>query len=73
MSSVLDIIKNKYWVDENKDGINDKYDYGLGGTGRTDFEKNAPDGTPGKGKLDIDCSHLVNNVLKEAGYRVPYE
>ena len=67
MSNLLEIIKKKYWVDANNDGINDKYDYGMGGTGKIDFEKNSPDGTAGKGRFDIDCSHLVNNILGRMG------
>ena len=57
--------KERYFFDQDGDRKNDKYDWGSGGDGTTDFEKNSPDGTPGKGKLDIDCSHLVSNVLKE--------
>jgi len=61
--NLLDIAKNKYWIDENNDGKNDKYDYGENGDGTKD--------TDGDGKFDIDCSHLVNDVLREAGYKLP--
>jgi len=71
MINLLELAKKRYWVDEDKDNKNEKYDWGDGGDGTTDFERNLPDGTPGKGKFDIDCSHLLNNVLKEK-YTIPY-
>ena len=42
--NLLMLAKKIYWIDNDRDGKNDKYDYGLGGTGETDFEKEAPEG-----------------------------
>jgi len=41
------------------------YEWGMGGTGGAD--KNAND------RKEIDCSHLVNNLVKDYGYNIPYQ
>ncbi|MDH1056825.1 glycoside hydrolase family 24 protein [Aquipseudomonas alcaligenes] len=41
-----------------------QYDYGYGGSGSSDSEND--------GRKDIDCSHLLHLMLKDAGYSIPY-
>lgn len=41
------------------------YEYGLGGNGTKDSDHD--------GKLNIDCSNLVNQILQGAGFDVPYQ
>ena len=42
-----------------------QYEYGLGGHGTADANNN--------GRKEIDCSNLLNRMLKSAGYEIPYK
>lgn len=42
-----------------------QYEYGLGGHGTTDADNN--------GRKEIDCSNLLNRMLLDAGYNIPYK
>lgn len=62
MSTLLELAMSKY--------NSELYDWGGPKEGPGPY-----DGTidiDNNGRLDIDCSHLVNNVLKTAGYDIPY-
>lgn len=50
---------------EQKKGFEQGYEYGYGSTGVSDTDTD--------GKKEIDCSHLVNQILVNAGYKIPYE
>nr|WP_260406904.1 hypothetical protein [Pseudomonas cichorii] len=40
------------------------YEYGFGGAGTADAD--------GNDRKEIDCSHLLSSMLKDAGYTIPY-
>ncbi|AZD32624.1 hypothetical protein [Pseudomonas chlororaphis] len=40
------------------------FEYGYGATGTADAN--------GNGRKEIDCSHLLNRMLRDAGYNIPY-
>ncbi|MPQ84276.1 DUF3380 domain-containing protein [Pseudomonas sp. MAFF 730085] len=42
-----------------------QYEYGLGGHGTADADNN--------GRKEIDCSNLLNRMLRDAGYDIPYK
>jgi len=42
-----------------------QYEYGFGGHGTTDADNN--------GRKEIDCSNLLNRMLQDAGYNIPYK
>ena len=55
------------WLEDAKKRYNpNDYDYGWGANGSSDTDN------PKNGYIDIDCSHLISNVLREAGYNVGY-
>lgn len=62
MATLLELAVNKY--------SESYYDWGgpAEGSGPYDGTKDIDSDM----KLDIDCSHLVNNVLNDAGYNIPY-
>lgn len=41
------------------------YEYGYGGSGNND--------TDNDGRREVDCSHLLNNMVLGAGYQIPYQ
>lgn len=43
---------------------NASYEYGYGGGGNVDAD--------GDGRKEVDCSHLLHLMLKDAGYNIPY-
>jgi hypothetical protein len=43
---------------------NTSYEYGYGSGGNVDVD--------GNGRKEVDCSHLLNLMLKDAGYNIPY-
>lgn len=43
---------------------NSGYEYGYGKDGTADED--------GDGRKEIDCSHLLNRMLRDAGYNIPY-
>lgn len=43
---------------------NSGYEYGYGRSGLSDAD--------GNGRKEVDCSHLLNLMLKDAGYNIPY-
>lgn len=47
-------------------------DYDWGGPGEGSGPYDGTRDIDANKKLDIDCSHLVNNILNAAGYKIPY-
>ncbi|MHC8398086.1 hypothetical protein ACYZTX_00950 [Pseudomonas sp. MDT1-17] len=43
---------------------NTGYEYGYGDSGNVDADSD--------GRKEIDCSHLLNRMLRDAGYNIPY-
>lgn len=43
---------------------NSQYEYGYGGNGSNDADND--------GRKEIDCSHLLHLMLRDAGYTIPY-